>query len=153
MFESLANILKTLTPAQRLWALSILLVAIVAITLGPNYIGRNNCDDLYPVIKQQKAEIASLNQEILGVQRECTRNSIDREKEIREIVLQLERQINLISSLNSRKVLMKTSYHDTVSLIGDSIRFVEKIQVHQNPVDMSGIKKSISCLKEKLKEK
>lgn len=153
MFESLANILKTLTPAQRLWALSILLVAIVAITLGPNYIERNNCDDLYPIIKQQKEEIASLNQEILVVQRECTRNSIDREKEIREIVLQLEEQINLMSSLNSRKVLMKTSYHDTVSLSGDSIRFVEKIQVQQNPMDMSGIKKSISCLKEKLKEK
>lgn len=153
MFESLANILKTLTPAQRLWALSILLLAIVAITLGPNYIGRNNCDDLYPIVKQQKTEIASLNQEILVVQRECTKNSLDREREIREIVLELEGQIDLISRLQSRKVLMKTSYHDTISLNGDSIRFVEKIQVQQNPMDMSGIKKSISCLKEKLKEK
>ena len=153
MFESLANILKTLTPAQRLWALSILLLSIVAITLGPNYIGRNNCDDLYPIIKQQKAEIASLNQEILAVQRECTKNSLDREREIRQIVLELEGQIDLISRLQSRKVLMKTSYHDTISLSGDSIRLVEKIQVQQNPMDMSGIKKSISCLKEKLKEK
>ena len=153
MFESLANILKTLTPAQRLWALSILLLSIVAITLGPNYIGRNNCDDLYPIIKQQKAEIASLNQEILVVQRECTKNSLDREREIRQIVLELEGQIDLISRLQSRKVLMKTSYHDTISLSGDSIRLVEKIQVQQNPMDMSGIKKSISCLKEKLKEK
>lgn len=153
MFGSLANILKTLTPAQRLWALSILLLAIVAITLGPNYIGRNNCDDLYPIVKQQKTEIASLNQEILVVQRECTKNSLDREREIREIVLELEGQIDLISRLQSRKVLMKTSYHDTISLSGDSIRFVEKIQVQQNPMDMSGIKKSISCLKEKLKEK
>jgi hypothetical protein len=129
------------------------LVAIVAITLGPDYIGRNNCNDLYPIIKQQKSEIASLNQEILVVQRECTRNSIDREKEIREIVLQLEGQINLVSNLQSRRVLMKTSYHDTVSFNGDSIRLVEKIQVQQNPMDMSGIKKSLSCLKEKIKQK
>ena len=57
MFEFISKILVTLTPAQRLWALTIVLVSIVVITLGPGWIDRNDCSDLYPIVKNQKQEI------------------------------------------------------------------------------------------------
>ena len=93
MFEFISKILVTLTPAQRLWALTIVLVSIVIITLGPGWINRNDCSDLYPIVKNQKQEIASLNREILDVQKECTSGRIERENEIRELVDQLEIEI------------------------------------------------------------
>ena len=150
MFESLANILKTLTPAQRLLALAILLLSIVAITLGPGYINRNNCDDLYPIIKQQKTEIALLSKEILDVQKECTQNSLQREREIREIVLQLEAEIDKMGKLQTARIYRKETIRDTVQNGGDTIMRVESSQIRVISPDLSGMRKSLKCLKDKL---
>jgi hypothetical protein len=150
MFESLANILKTLTPAQRLLALAILLLSIVAITLGPGYINRNNCDELYPIIKQQKTEIASLSKEILDVQKECTQNSLQREKEIREIVLQMEAEIDKMGKFHTARIYRKETIQDTVQNGGDTIMRVESSQVRVISPDLSGMRKSLKCLKDKL---
>ena len=150
MFESLANILKTLTPAQRLLALAILLLSIVAITLGPGYINRNNCDDLYPIIKQQKTEIALLSKEILDVQKECTQNSLQREKEIREIVLQMEAEIDKMGKFHTARIYRKETIRDTIQNGVDTIMRVESSQIRVISPDLSGMRKSLKCLKDKL---
>jgi len=151
MFEYISKILLALTPGQRLWALSLLLLSIIAISLGPGYINRNNCEDLYPIVKEQKSEIASLNMEILQVQRECTENSVKREKEIRDLVGQLEIQLDLITKQQQSAKIYKQNYIRDTSIYGqDTVLSVVKAQVQTIPMDLSGMKKSIKCLKDKL---
>jgi hypothetical protein len=151
MFEFISKILVTLTPAQRLWALTIVLVSIVIITLGPGWINRNDCSDLYPIVKNQKQEIASLNQEILEVQKECTSSRIKRENEIRELVDQLEIEIAQLGAGQSQ--IRKLSYTriDTIKIDTVSIprRTIERIE-SPAPMDLSKVRKSIKCIKEKI---
>lgn len=151
MFEFISKILVTLTPAQRLWALTIVLVSIVIITLGPGWINRNNCSDLYPIVKNQKQEIASLNREILGVQKECTSGRIKRENEIRELVDQLEIEIAQLGA--GQRQIRKLSYTRIDTIMVDSVsiprRTVERIE-SPAPVDFSKVRKSIKCIKEKI---
>jgi hypothetical protein len=151
MFEFISKILVTLTPAQRLWALTIVLVSIVIITLGPGWINRNDCSDLYPIVKNQKQEIASLNQEILEVQKECTSSRIKRENEIRELVDQLEIEIAQLGA--GQRQIRKLSYTriDTIKIDTVSIprRTIERIE-SPAPMDLSKVRKSIKCIKEKI---
>jgi len=155
MFEFIAKILVTLTPAQRLWALTIVLLSIVVITLGPGWIDRNDCSDLYPIVKNQKEEIASLNKEILGVQKECTSSRVQRETEIRELVAQLEIEISKLGA-TQRQMLRKTyTTQDTISV--DSLNPYRMVirDVREIPalMDLTKIKHSIQCIKDKVNEK
>ena len=151
MFEFISKILVTLTPAQRLWALTIVLVSIVIITLGPGWINRNDCSDLYPIVKNQKQEIASLNREILDVQKECTSGRIKRENEIRELVDQLEIEIAQLGA--GQRQIRKLSYTRIDTIMVDSVsmprRTVERIE-SPAPVDFSKVRKSIKCIKASL---
>jgi hypothetical protein len=151
MFEFISKILVTLTPAQRLWALTIVLVSIVIITLGPGWINRNDCSDLYPIVKNQKQEIAFLNREILDVQKECTSGRIERENEIRELVDQLEIEIAQLGA--GQRQIRKLSYTRIDTIMVDSVsiprRTVERIE-SPTPMDFSKVKNSIKCIKEKI---
>jgi hypothetical protein len=155
MFEFISKILVTLTPAQRLWALTIVLLSIVVITLGPGWIDRNDCSDLYPIVKNQKEEIASLNKEILGVQKECTSIRVQRETEIRELVAQLEIEISKLGA-TQRQMLRKTyTTQDTISV--DSLNpyrmVIRDVQEIPAPMDLTKIKHFIQCIKDKVNEK
>jgi hypothetical protein len=151
MFEFISKILVTLTPAQRLWALTIVLISIVVITLGPGWINRNDCSDLYPIVKNQKQEIASLNREILDVQKECTSSRIKRENEIKELVDQLEIEIAQLGA--GQRQIRKLNYTriDTIKIDSVSIprRTIERIE-STPPMDLSKVRKSIKCIKEKI---
>ena len=151
MFEFISKILVTLTPAQRLWALTIVLVSIVIITLGPGWINRNDCSDLYPIVKNQKQEIASLNREILDVQKECTSGRIKRENEIKELVDQLEIEIAKLGA--GQRQIRKLSYTRIDTIMVDSVsiprRTVERIE-SPAPMDFSKVRNSIKCIKEKI---
>jgi hypothetical protein len=151
MFEFISKILVTLTPAQRLWALTIVLISIVVITLGPGWINRNDCSDLYPIVKNQKQEIASLNREILDVQKECTSSRIKRENEIKELVDQLEIEIAQLGA--GQRQIRKLNYTriDTIKIDSVSIprRTIERIE-SPAPMDLSKVRKSIKCIKEKI---
>ena len=152
MFEFISKILVTLTPAQRLWALTIVLVSIVVITLGPGWIDRNDCSDLYPIVKNQKQEIASLNKEILEVQKECTSSRVQRETEIRDLVAQLEIELSRLGS--AQRKITKMSYRtiDTVKIdsAAPARMVVRNVQSLSTPMDLSKIKHSVQCLKEKV---
>ena len=154
MFEFISKILVTFTPAQRLWALTIVLVSIVIITLGPGWINRNDCSDLYPIVKNQKKEISSLSLEILEVQKECTSSRIEREKEIKELVDQLEIEIYQLGS--SQRKIRKSSYTTIDTIVVDSViiprRIIERTET-STPMDLSKVKHSIKCIKEKIEDK
>jgi len=95
MFQYISQILKSFTPGQRILALLILVISIVAITLGPSLINSNTstCDELTIRLKSQEQQIVELNQrvnelntQVLTGQKECTDNLIAKQKEIMDIV-------------------------------------------------------------------
>lgn len=95
MFKYIAQILKSFTPAQRLSALVVLVIAITAITLGPNWIdsNTNDCAELETRIKsletqneQLNTRVTALNTQLIQGQQECTDNLISKQQEIMGLI-------------------------------------------------------------------
>jgi cell division protein FtsB len=95
MFQHLAEILKSFSPAQRILALLILVSTIAVISLGPTLIKENtqDCKDLTLQIESQTRQIESLtqrveelNREILASQDECTDNLIQKQAQIASLI-------------------------------------------------------------------
>ena len=100
MVKYFSEILKTISPAQRLLALCMLILAVVAITVGPKFIDSvtKDTEELTTKINAQRTEINDLtvrvnelNKQLLVNQSECTNSLIAKEKEILEIVNDIER--------------------------------------------------------------
>lgn len=155
MFEFISKILVTLTPAQRMWALAIVLVSIVVITLGPGWISRNDCSDLYPIVKNQKEEITSLNKEILEVQKECTSSRMQRETEIIGLISNLEIEISKLGASQRQMLRRSQTTIDTISVDSTNTAqmIIRNVQTDPPPIDLSKIKHSIQCIKDKVNEK
>jgi hypothetical protein len=95
VFKYISQILKSFTPAQRITALIILVIAITAITLGPSLIESNTttCTELGVRVKSQEtqilelnARVEQLNRQVLSGQQECTDNLIAKQQEIMSII-------------------------------------------------------------------
>jgi len=107
MVKYFSEILKTITPTQRLLALCILILAVVIITVGPKFIDSvtKDTEELKTKITAQRTEINDLtlrvnelNKQLLANQSECTNSLIAKEREILDIVVEIERQ-----ALNNRR--------------------------------------------------
>lgn len=107
MVKYFSEILKTITPTQRLLALCILILAVVVITVGPKFIDSvtKDTEELKTKITAQRTEINDLtlrvnelNKQLLANQSECTNSLIAKEREILDIVVEIERQ-----ALNNRR--------------------------------------------------
>ena len=93
MLKYVSGILKTISPAQRLIALCILILAIVIMTIGPRIVDSltKDTEELKNKVAMQKSEIVDLstrvnelNKQVLENQKECTNSLIAKEKEILE---------------------------------------------------------------------
>jgi cell division protein FtsL len=102
MVKYFSEILKTITPTQRLLALCMLILAVVIITIGPKFIDSvtKDTEELKVKINYQRTEINDLtvrvndlNKQLLVNQSECTNSLIAKEKEILEIVNDIEKQM------------------------------------------------------------
>jgi predicted RNase H-like nuclease (RuvC/YqgF family) len=100
MLKYVSGILKTISPTQRLIALCILVLAIVIMTVGPRLADSFTKDneELKSKVALQKTEIAELttrvnelNTQVISNQRECTNSLIAKEKEILDIVVEIEK--------------------------------------------------------------
>lgn len=100
MVKYFSEILKTISPAQRLIALCMLILAVVAITVGPKFIDSvtKDTEELKTKINAQRTEVNDLtvrvndlNKQLLVNQSECTNSLIAKEKEILEIVNDIEK--------------------------------------------------------------
>ena len=87
MLKYVSGILKTISPAQRLIALCILILAIVVMTIGPRVVDSltKDTEELKNKVAMQKSEIVDLstrvnelNKQVIENQRECTNSLIDR---------------------------------------------------------------------------
>ena len=95
MFQHLAEILKSFSPAQRILALLILVSTIAIISLGPTLIKENtqDCKDLTIQIESQTRQIEhltgrieELNREIVAGQDQCTDRLIQKQEQIAGLI-------------------------------------------------------------------
>jgi hypothetical protein len=99
MFKYIAAILKTISPAQRLIALSIVLLAITLISIVPNMTNSftQDTEELKSKIGLQRTEISDLtirvtelNKQVIDNQRECTNEIVQKEKDILSMITEIE---------------------------------------------------------------
>ena len=102
MFKYISQILSSLTPGQRILGLVMILCSVTIITLGPSLINANttNCEDLKIRVESQNTQIIELNKRvsdlntsILQNQSECTNRLINKEKEIYDIINEMENEL------------------------------------------------------------
>jgi hypothetical protein len=115
------NILNKFSKTQRITALILLLITIIAISLGPSIIKGVAPDtkDLHNQIKEQRVEIDSLhhalidqgdrivdlNKKIVFNQQECTNSLAQREQEILQMIADLKKGF--------APRTLQTEYYDT----------------------------------------
>jgi len=102
MFKYLAQILAQFSMTQRIMALLIILFSVIILTLTPKFLDAFTQDngELWETVNQQSAqitqmrgEITRLNGEIINNERECTNEIIRREKEILDMIGNLENKM------------------------------------------------------------
>ncbi len=127
MFQHLAEILKSFSPAQRILALLILVSTIAVISLGPTLIKENtkDCKDLTLQIESQTRQIEhltqrieELNQELLAGQDECTDNLIQKQAQITELI---------------DGMIHETQQQARLAKAGPEPRYLEKIEDPNEP--------------------
>lgn len=127
MFDNFSSIIVTITKKHRILALFLLLLTIIIITLGPKLIEMINHDDnalnqridlQKESIKKLNVEIIKLNEEILQSQLSCTDRIVEREKEILDKILVMEKIVSTSNRLkNVERVSMMRVRRDDDSTI------------------------------------
>lgn len=101
MLKYIKDILNTITPGQRLFALVFLLCAITLMTVGPKLVDTLTMDndELLIKVNRQKVEIIDLNtrvgeltQQVIENQRSCTNELVQKEREILDIITSIENE-------------------------------------------------------------
>lgn len=99
MFEYIATILKTISPAQRVIALSIVLLSITLISIGPKIVNSLTQDneEFKAKVELQRTEIVQLTarvneltKQVIDNQRECTNDIISKERELLAALVEIE---------------------------------------------------------------
>ena len=101
MFKYISGILKTISPGQRLVALSILLLSITLIAIGPKIVNSftRDTEELNNKINLQKSEIndltvrvKELNKQVIDNERECTNSLVAKERELLTAISEIENE-------------------------------------------------------------
>jgi len=101
MFKYISGILKTISPGQRLVALSVLLLSITLIAIGPKIVNSftRDTEELNNKINLQKSEIndltvrvKELNKQVIDNERECTNSIVAKERELLSAILEIENE-------------------------------------------------------------
>ena len=119
MFKYISEILSKFTQRQRIFALLILLLSIIIISVGPKITESltYNDEELKVRIESQNTQILQLTKrvdelttQVITNQKECTNEIVRRETEILEMILDIEDYTNKIKnetrtvSMESRRV-------------------------------------------------
>jgi len=131
MFKYISEILSKFTQRQRIVALSILLISIIIISVGPKITESltYNDEELKLRIESQNNQILELNKrvnelnsQVISNQRECTDEMVRRETEILEMLTDMETHTNkmknetrILNSMSRRTV--QISSEDTLERV------------------------------------
>ena len=155
MYKYISEILAKFSMGQRIFALIILLVAIVAISIGPKVIESLTYDDteLSRKIEVQKIEIKSLdsvvsylNKQIIENQKKCTDDAVKREKEIIDMINEIQQYIKTKHAQQSNAV-------EEVYMKSDEKNDYKEIQLFLQPKEDEKLNKMIMDLKKVVKKK
>ena len=119
MFKYISDILKSITPKQRLIALSITLLFILLITVGNNIINAISNSDSILDNKVKRLEIinAELNQQIIQSQLQCTKDITVLRKQIIDEITQLENEMKQYKYTTNSLVIIDTVNTQTPRVI------------------------------------
>ncbi len=116
MFKYIAAILKTISPAQRLIALSIVLLSITLILTGPKIVNSmtQDTEELKIKVEIQRTEITNLtvrvnelNKQVIDNQRECTNEIISKERELLAALVEIEAEAS--KTIRPRQIVRNES--------------------------------------------
>ena len=170
MIKYVKDILNTITPGQRLFALVFLLIAITLMTVGPKLFDSFTMDhdELTLKVNRQKTEILDLNtrvgeltQQVLENQKSCTNELIAKEKEILGIITSIETEMekghNSVTKIEKRverreKMMQRApSYgNDTIQMAYSIIPDEPEETIIETKIDNSKVLSSLRNLKKKI---
>ena len=170
MFKYISKILAQFSTPQKIVALSMLLLAIIIITLAPSFISSITLDrdELDSEIKRQDSKIEKLESDVDSLEfkirrngKECTNQIILREEEFLEMLDQLKGDIRSNNrNTEERIVRLNTTQDKIIYPVGDSSVSMmvmrespkeEKIIVYKKPQISSTIS-MIDEMKKKIKK-
>ncbi len=168
MFKYIKEILMTVSPAQRLWALTLLLFSIALISVGPKIVESFTSTDteLKAITDRQREQIIQLNEElgktnleIIKAKTECTDLVVQREREILIMIEDLQRGMG--STQNrferiQREPASGGSGYDVIN--GDTVRIArsmapqpQRLEDDRVPHMMEGLDKIKSKIQKDIK--
>jgi uncharacterized protein YoxC len=169
MFKYIAAILKTISPAQRLIALSIVLLSITLILTGPKIVNSmtQDTEELKVKVNIQRTEITNLtvrvnelNKQVIDNQRECTNDIISKERELLAALIEIEAEAS--KTIRPRQIVRNESRrsgsgsgdsgNDEVAMMRLPEPRVVEVQV-TNPKMISLVKKLKKDIQQDLKDK
>ena len=169
MFKYIAAILKTISPAQRLIALSIVLLSITLILTGPKIVNSmtQDTEELKIKVEIQRTEITNLtvrvnelNKQVIDNQRECTNEIISKERELLAALVEIEAEAS--KTIGPRQIVRNESRRfgsgsggsgdDEFAMMRMPEPRVVEVQV-ANPKMISLVKKLKKTIQQDLKDK
>lgn len=169
MFKYIAAILKTISPAQRLIALSIVLLSITLILTGPKIVNSmtQDTEELKIKVEIQRTEITNLtvrvnelNKQVIDNQRECTNEIISKERELLAALVEIEAEAS--KTIRPRQIVRDESrmpgsgnggsVDDEFAMMRMPEPRVVEVQV-ANPKMISLVKKLKKTIQQDLKDK
>lgn len=170
MFQYISDILGKFTPGQRILALLLLLFTITLISVGPNIVSSltHDTDELTAKVKRQKTEIQDLsvrvnelNKVVLDNQSECTNNLLAKEREVLDILTQIERDaarlhtktIRTTSQVESRRTTSYVMDNDTGPRVSAMVLpSRDRVHTTTTQIDNSLVLSRIQQLRKKLEK-
>lgn len=150
MFKYISGILGTISPGQRLVALSILLLSITLIAIGPKIVNSftHDTEELSNKINLQKSEIndltvriKELSKQVIDNERECTNSLVAKERELLIAISEIENEFK------KSEIKTNTSHYRMINDSNSNARVVTP-----QPNNHRKMFKMISSLKLKVKK-
>lgn len=141
MFKYISKILAQFSTPQKIVALSMLLLAIVIITIAPSFIASItlNRDELNSEIKRQDTKIKNLEINVDSLEykirksgMECTNQIVLREEEFLEMLERLKGDLRNHNNIEDRIVRLNTTTERKIYPVGDSS--VSMMMVREEPI-------------------
>jgi hypothetical protein len=143
MFQYISDIIKNISPQQRLWALVVVLVTIVVVTLGDNLITAfTNSDN---VLENKISRLESANQLLNNQNRELQTIVIESQLQCTKDITNLRQQI--VDELSQIEREMRMTQRPMMAITNDTVVMSQPVPV---PVTSSPAMSHIRSMKKQL---
>ena len=143
MFQYISDIIKNISPQQRLWALVVVLVTVVVVTLGDNLITAfTNSDN---VLENKISRLESANQLLNNQNRELQTIVIESQLQCTKDITNLRQQI--VDELSQIEREMRMTQRPMMAISNDTVVMSQPVPV---PVTSSPAMSHIRSMKKQL---